>query len=36
VLEAMSKRNERGQRMYDVDEAYRGKVRDALARSDVF
>ena len=36
VLEAMNKRNDRGQRMYDVDEAYRNKVQDALARSDVF
>lgn len=36
VLEAMNKRNDRGQRMYDVDEAYRNKVQEALARSDVF
>lgn len=36
VLEAMNKRNDRGQRLYDVDEAYRNKVQDALARSDVF
>jgi hypothetical protein len=36
VLDAMNKRNDRGQRMYDVDEAYRQKVQDLLARSDVF
>jgi hypothetical protein len=36
VLDAMNKRNERGQRIYDVDEAYRRKVQDLLARSDVF
>lgn len=36
VLEAMNKRNERGQRLYDVDEAYRNKVQNALAKSDVF
>ena len=36
VLDAMNKRNERGQRIYDVDEAYRQKVQDLLARSDVF
>jgi len=36
VLDAMSKRNEKGQKLYDVDEAYRGKVRELLARSDVF
>lgn len=36
VLDAMNKRNSRGQRMYDVDEAYRQKVQDLLAKSDVF
>ena len=36
VLDAMNKKNERGQRLYDVDEAYRNKVQDAIARSDVF
>jgi hypothetical protein len=36
VLDAMNKRNDRGQRIYDVDEAYRQKVQDLLARSDVF
>lgn len=36
VLDAMNKRNDRGQRLYDVDEAYRGKVQAALMRSDVF
>jgi len=36
VLEAMNKKNNRGQRLYDVDESYRGKVQEALMRSDVF
>ena len=36
VLDAMNKRNSRGQRMYDVDEAYRDKVQRLLAVSDVF
>lgn len=36
VLDAMNKRNERGQRLYDVDEAYRAKVTQLLAMSDVF
>ena len=36
VLDAMSKRNEKGQKLYEVDNAYRGKVRELLARSDVF
>jgi hypothetical protein len=36
VLDAMNKRNSRGQRMYDVDEAYRGKVQRLLSVSDVF
>jgi hypothetical protein len=36
VLDAMNKRNSRGQRMYDVDEAYRDKVQRILAVSDVF
>lgn len=36
VLDAMNKRNSRGQRMYDVDEAYRDKVQKLLAISDVF
>lgn len=36
VLDAMTKRNEKGQKLYDVDEAYREKVRAILARSDVF
>jgi len=35
-LDAMNKRNSRGQRMYDVDEAYRDKVQKLLAVSDVF
>jgi hypothetical protein len=36
VLDAMTKRNDKGQKLYDVDEAYREKVRAILARSDVF
>lgn len=36
VLDAMNKRNSRGQRMYDVDEAYRDKVQRLLSVSDVF
>lgn len=36
VLDAMNKRNERGQRLYDVDEAYRAKIARVLANSDVF
>lgn len=36
VLDAMNKRNDRGQRLYDIDEAYRAKVTQLLAVSDVF
>lgn len=36
VLDAMNKRNDRGQRLYDIDEAYRNKVQSILAVSDVF
>lgn len=36
VLDAMNKRNDRGQLMYDVDEAYRNKVQMILQNSDVF
>jgi hypothetical protein len=36
VLDAMNKRNDRGQRLYDIDEAYRNKVQMVLAASDVF
>ena len=36
VLDAMNKRNERGQRLYDVDEAYRNKVVKLLEKSNVF
>jgi hypothetical protein len=36
VLDAMNKRNSRGQRMYDIDEAYREKIQKLLAVSDVF
>ena len=36
VLDAMSKRNEKGQKLYEVDDAYRARVRELLARSEVF
>lgn len=36
VLDAMNKRNERGQRLYDVDSAYRKNIEKLLAVSDVF
>ena len=36
VLNAMNKKDERGRRLYDVDPAYREKVSEALARSNVF
>lgn len=36
VLDAMAKLNERGQRLYEVDEAYRAKIQKMLAVSDVF
>jgi hypothetical protein len=36
VLDAMNKKNDRGQRLYDVDEAYRHKVQMVLQSSDVF
>jgi len=36
VLEAMNKLNAKGQRLYDVDEAYRAQVAQMLSRSDVF
>ena len=36
VLDAMNKRNDRGQRLYDIDEAYRNKVQMILASSNVF
>jgi hypothetical protein len=36
VLDAMSKRNSKGQKLYEVDEAYRAKVRELLSASDVF
>ena len=36
VLDAMAKVNERGQRLYEVDEAYRAKIQKMLAVSDVF
>jgi hypothetical protein len=36
VLDAMNKRNEKGQKLYEVDEAYRAKFLQILDRSDVF
>jgi len=36
VLDAMNKTNDRGQRLYDVDEAYRNNVAQMMAASDVF
>ena len=36
VLDAMSKRNEKGQKLYEVDDAYRTKFMAILARSEVF
>jgi hypothetical protein len=36
VLDAMNKTNDRGQRLYDVDDAYRQRVTELLANSDVF
>ncbi len=36
VLDAMNKRNDRGQRLYDVDEAYRNKVAMILHASPDF
>jgi hypothetical protein len=36
VLDAMNKMNDRGQRLYEVDESYRDKVTKMLAASDVF
>jgi hypothetical protein len=36
VLDAMNKRNDKGQKLYEVDEAYRGKFMQILARSEVF
>ena len=36
VLDAMNKRNEMGQRLYDVDEAYRNKVANMLYSSPDF
>ena len=36
VIEAMNKTNDRGQRLYEVDSAYRRKVEKMLAASDVF
>jgi hypothetical protein len=36
VLDAMNKTNDRGQRLYDVDDAYRSKFMAVLANSEVF
>lgn len=36
VLDAMTKRNDKGQKLYEVDDAYRNRVREMLARSEVF
>lgn len=36
VLDAMNKRNDRGQKLYEVDSAYREKFIATLARSNVF
>lgn len=36
VLDAMNKRNNKGERLYDVDEAYRSKVAKLIGASDVF
>jgi hypothetical protein len=36
VLDAMNKRNDQGQRLYDVDEAYRNKVAMILSSSPEF
>ena len=36
VLDAMNKLNSRGQKLYEVDEAYRQKVQQLLSRSNVF
>lgn len=36
VIEAMNKTNSRGQRLYEVDSAYRSKVEKMLAASDLF
>jgi hypothetical protein len=36
VIDAMNKTNDRGQRLYEVDTAYRRKVEKMLAASDVF
>ena len=35
LMDAMNKRNERGQIMYEVDEAYRQQVVDILAKSPI-
>ena len=36
VLDAMNKRNDKGQRLYDIDEAYQQKIARIMANSDVF
>ena len=36
VLDAMNKRNSKGERLYEIDEAYQNRVKQILATSDVF
>ena len=36
VLDAMNKKNDKGQRLYDVDSAYQEKIARTMANSDVF
>jgi len=36
VLDAMNKKNDKGQRLYDVDSAYQEKIARIMANSDVF
>jgi len=36
VLDAMNKKNDKGQRLYDVDSAYQQKIANIMAKSDVF
>ena len=36
VLDAMNKKNDKGQRLYDIDSAYQEKIARIMANSDVF
>jgi hypothetical protein len=36
LFEAMNKRDSRGRKMYETDSAYRKRVEQMLARSDIF